>query len=473
MAGNRAGHLAHRGGTVKQLVIGAVILTFISISASAWAQGNGQPSIVLAALAAAARPDTTVVAANSLTPAAFATPEALALVAPDDDEAQAPAAPVAPAPATPPPPTPAEVAAKQDSASMAFFRAIELSGFGDAYYTYNGNRPAKPCTTAGNVAVFNCLYNFNVAHNSISLSMAEFSLNKTPASDSRVGFRVDFDFGPTQTIVQSVVPNTMGTANTNSASAFQNIGQAYVSYLAPAGKGLQFDAGKFVTLFGQEVIKTKDDWNYSRSLLFAWAIPYFHEGVRATYNFSDKVSLAGYLVNGWNTAGDNNTGKSGAVALTLKPNGMWTIVENYMAGPEQNNDNKDIRQLTDTIVTFAPNAKVSLVANYDYGQDKVAGARQKWQGIAGYLHYQPNAVFSLTPRGEYFNDRDGFQTGVAQKLKEGTLTAEFKSKEGFIMRLEYRGDFSNTPYFNKKSSTAKYQNTVTAGVIYAFTTKAQ
>ena len=356
---------------------------------------------------------------------------------------------------------------------MAFFRAIEFSGFADSYYTYNVNRPAKACTTAGSVAVFNCLYNFNVAHNSFTLSMAELSLNKTPASDSRVGFRLDVDYGPTQTIIQSAEPNTAGTASTNSGGSFQNIGQAYLSYLAPAGKGLQFDVGKFVTPFGQEVIKAKDDWNYSRSLLFAWAIPYFHDGFRATYNFSDKVSLAGYLVNGWNNDVDNNTGKSGAVALTLKPNGLWTVVENYMGGPEQNNDNKDMRQLSDTIVTFAPNAKVNLVANYDYGQDTQSGARVKWQGIAAYLHYQPNAVFALTPRVEYYDDQEGFQTGIAQKLKEGTLTAEFKSKDGIIMRLEYRADFSDVPYFVKNSGTSKSQNTVTVGVIYAFTTKAQ
>ena len=32
---------------------------------------------------------------------------------------------------------------------------------------------------------------------------------------------------------------------------------------------------------GAEVIETHSNWNYSRSLLFAWAIPYYHMGLRA------------------------------------------------------------------------------------------------------------------------------------------------------------------------------------------------
>ena len=63
--------------------------------------------------------------------------------------------------------------------------------------------------------------------------------------------------------------------------------------LAPIGTGLQFDFGKFVSPLGNEVIETKDNWNYSRSLLFTLAVPYYHMGMRAIYSPSDKVMLAG------------------------------------------------------------------------------------------------------------------------------------------------------------------------------------
>src|SRR5207302_11056951 len=125
------------------------------------------------------------------------------------------------------------------------------------------------------------------------------------------GFRIDLDYGATAGLVAGFEPG--GT------TLYQNIQQAYVSYLAPTGSWLQIDFGKFVTPAGYEVIETKDNGNYSRSLLFAVAIPYYHMGLRASYPLSDKVSLTGFLVNGWNNAADNNTGKTVAGSLAVKP----------------------------------------------------------------------------------------------------------------------------------------------------------
>jgi hypothetical protein len=228
-----------------------------------------------------------------------------------------------------------------------------------------------------------------------------------------------------------------------------------------------------VTWSGQEVIETKDNWNYSRGLLFALAIPYYHTGLRAAYSINDTVSVTGFLVNGWNNAQDNNTGKTIGGQIILKPNARLSIIENYTAGPEQTDDNDDWRHLSDTIVTYTVTPKVSLAANYDYAQDNVAGKTIQVQGIAGYLRYQANDWFALSPRFEYFDDEDGFSTGTAQKLKEATVTAEFKHKDGIIMRLEYRGDFSDSTFFSKRlGEPVKNQNTFTVGLIYAFTTKA-
>ena len=44
--------------------------------------------------------------------------------------------------------------AAQDASFLNFFRKTEVSGFVDFYYTYNFNKPAKPCATVAGVAVF-------------------------------------------------------------------------------------------------------------------------------------------------------------------------------------------------------------------------------------------------------------------------------------------------------------------------------
>ena len=113
------------------------------------------------------------------------------------------------------------------------------------------------------------------------------ALGKADHRDSRGGFRLDFDAGDTADMVNAFEPG--GTDFLN------YVQQAYACFLAPVGNGLTIDFGKFVTPAGAEVIENKDNLNYSRGLLFALAIPYYHMGVRLGYAINDKVSVTGYL----------------------------------------------------------------------------------------------------------------------------------------------------------------------------------
>lgn len=346
-----------------------------------------------------------------------------------------------------------------------FFTNTEIAGFVDTYYTYNFNTPKTPCATVGTVDAFNCLHNFDFTHNAFSVNLAELMLEKKPTADSRGGFRVDLDYGPATAWVHGLEPGGL--------TIFQNIQQGYVSYLAPTAKGsLQFDFGKFVTQHGAEVIETKDNWNYSRSLLFALAIPYYHMGVRASYAPNDKVTLAAALVNGWNNVVENNTGKTVGVQVLYKPTTKVSVVSNYMGGPEQTGNNDDWRHLFDITASYVASPQVSVTVNYDHGQDTVTGSGITWQGVGGYLKYQPNSWFALVPRYEFLKDDDGFMTAVSQDVQEFTLTAEFKHKDGVMMRIEYRGDFADTAYFVKDvSEKKKNQNVFTIGWVYAFSSK--
>jgi hypothetical protein len=340
----------------------------------------------------------------------------------------------------------AEDAPAQPAAPPAEVKSspIEVTGFVDAYYAYKLNKRAD-------------LYrNFDGVHNSISLNLTEIALEKKPTSDSRLGFRTDLDYGPAADAFSSADPYK-GSGLT--------LEQAYLSYLP--GK-VQIDVGKFVTQHGAEVIETKDNWNYSRSLLFALAIPYYHLGVRAIYSPSDKLQLGGYLVNGWNNAVDNNTGKTFGAMLTIKPDASVSLVQNFMAGPEQTGTNSDTRYLADTVLTVTANSKLSLMANFDYGKQ----GSTKWLGVAGYARYQATPELALIPRFEWLDDSDAFMTGTSQKLKELTFTVEDKIAGGLLARLEFRRDFSDASVFTDADGlSVKGQSGVTLGLVYAFGAK--
>jgi hypothetical protein len=259
--------------------------------------------------------------------------------------------------------------------------------------------------------------------------------------------------------------------------------QAYASYVAPIGKGLTLDFGKFYTPVGAEVIETKDNFNYSRGFLFAYG-PFYHAGLRAKYAFNDKVALSGFLVNGWDNLFENNVGRNAGKTvgfqLGLTPTKKFSFTETYLAGPEAPLANvPDVsardnwRHIADTVASYIVNDKLTLLGNFVVGSDgDNTGDRGVWTGFAGYFKYAFNNRLAFSPRFEVFNDKDGLRTGVAQTIKDITLTQEVKLVNNLLTRFEYRRDFSNQRFFTNSAGTAKdNQNTFTIGVSYFFTNR--
>ncbi len=344
-------------------------------------------------------------------------------------------------------------ATTDDAPAPDFLHSIEVYGFVDTYYgwAFNETNPQ--------------LRNFDVNHNSFSLNYVELALAKTATDKSRAGFRVDFGAGDTADLVNAFEPGGPGY--------LKYVQQAYVSYLAPVGKGLTIDFGKFVTPAGAEVIENKDNFNYSRGLLFALAIPYYHMGARIGYAVNDKVSLTGFLVNGWNDVKDTNEAKTVGGSLTLKPTGKATIIANYLVGKEQADDaDGGTRNLFDLVVNYAATSKLTVLGNFDYGHDKVAGDGVDWSGVAIGVKYQASDKWAFSPRYELFSDSDAWATGTDQTLQEITLTGEYKAPAGLLARIEFRTDFSDEKFFLKDSgSLSKTQPTLAFALIYAFSNK--
>jgi hypothetical protein len=57
-------------------------------------------------------------------------------------------------------------------------------------------------------------------------------------------------------------------------------------------------------------------------------------------------------------------------------------------------------------------------------------------------------------RAEYLNDKDGFNTGTAQKLKEVTVTFGFAPVKSFELRIEGRYDKSDQATFVKTQTSS-------------------
>ncbi|MGP8258893.1 MAG: porin [Acidobacteriaceae bacterium] len=333
---------------------------------------------------------------------------------------------------------------------------IDFSGYVDGYYSYNANRPGQ-YSAYGQV---NQLYNFDDETDQFSLEAAKVTMNHDP---DPVGAHVDLLFGRTNFFLHGA---DSPTAN--------YIEQAYITMKPPKAKGFEMDFGQFVTSAGQEVIETMNNWSYSHGLLFGYAIPYYHFGLRTSAPFT-KVWTAGFqVVNGWNNDTDNNGGVTiGLTSSLVKPKYTWNL--NYYVGPENANTQKGYRNLIDTTLLLTPTAKFNWYVNYDYGQnrtDAIAGVSTEsslhWQGIATSARGQVTPNAALVARYEYFYDQ-GYETGINQKLNEFTGTYEYKWAAGLLMRAEYRRDWSNELFFDKgDTQTVKAQSTATIGLIAFF-----
>lgn len=364
---------------------------------------------------------------------------------------------------------------EEDRSVLDFFRDTTVNFGVDGYYAYNFNRPYNRA---------NLLRAYDQTGNNFTLGQANIVVENAPNVEKgkRFGFRLDLQFGQATQTVQG------NPANELRPEIYRPVWQAYGTYVAPVGKGLTLDFGKFAGALGYETNYAKDNFNYSRSYFFNY-LPYYHVGLRAAYPITDKLTATYWLVNGAQQSEDFNNSKSQAILLTYKPTDKVVLQGNYYVGQEQR-DQQLIDETTpatfdvtrgrltpkgrfhvlDAYATFLLSDKTTVAIEGDYVVNRFNRNDQpsRVTGGAAYLRHQFTPKFAGAFRGEYLSDRGGLFSGTTQALKEITLTGEYKFAEGFLMRGEYRRDWSNRPYFltNDLNILKKEQNTFTLGFIW-------
>jgi hypothetical protein len=369
--------------------------------------------------------------------------------------------------------------------STPLFGVIKDWNFGGhvaVSYNYNFNNPNSRSNAAADNTFFRV---FDDKANQFTINQAELWIDKPTTAESPIGFGVDFVIGRDAKKIHSLGLGIESGQAPASTEPF-DLTQAYVTYKAPIGKGLDVKAGKFVTLHGAEVIRRTGNFNISRSIQFGNAIPFTHTGIMATYPVTDWLSVTGGLVNGWDNSDDNNDAKSlhGMVTitpikdLTLIIGGTWGA-EARFTGDEANGPK---RGLIDFLVTYKPVPPLTLTVNYNYGeQDEAFGVGTPtaiWHAISGYATYDITDKLSVGVRGEYFADEDGFRlgldpnTGKPFDVWEFTITGRYKLLDHLFASLEYRHDQAtdDAKVFDDGATkfSADSQDTIAFELVYQF-----
>ena len=369
------------------------------------------------------------------------------------------AAPVSRADSSKPPADSTASTTKAAAALPKWFDEIAVNAFVSTAYVYNANRPS---TGTSSYRVFDFI------DNSFNLDVAELVVQIAPTKPNDAGFRVDLAVG-------NSIPQV--TKSQDQTVAQFDVQQLFVSYIAPIGSGLRFDVGKYITHLGYEVIEGYDGYNdnYSRSILFGYAIPFTHTGVKASYAFSSKATAMVEVVNGWDLVRDNNHSKSVGAQLALTPVAPLSVLFNWIGGPELAGNNHSNRNVFDLVAILKPTTRLTLGVNGDYGKENGTslvnpGSDAIWKGIAGYATLALTDKFSVGLRGETFHDEDGVRLGAGTKatLSEGTFTPAYKFTEHVLLRGEVRYDKADQPILTKRATFADKQTTVGVNVIFVY-----
>jgi len=374
------------------------------------------------------------------------------------------------------PPDPAAISHSSKAESKPWWKGITTDGFLSLSYTYNTNDP---------IPRINQFRVFDFNDDDPQLDVAQLVIQHPVSESGQFGFRLNMMAGsgvPEITAAYGMFRNT----RSDIAHHF-DIPEFYLSYVVPVGKGIRFDAGKFVTQMGYEVIGGYDGYNdnFSRSFLFGYGVPFTHTGVKASYSFNGRISAVALLTNGCDAVSRLNGGVTFGGQLAVAPSKTTTLTFDFLHGPERPHNAHDQRSLYEITGGWKVVPRFSLGVDGLYADEDHAasnGSDAIWKGLAGYSKYNFTKAFSMAFRGEVFADIGGSRTGVSQTLRGFTLTPEydlpatfsrlcehFKRANGrVVLRGEFRRDLSDRDAFRKGTGFTNQQFTTAANLLYMF-----
>ena len=385
-------------------------------------------------------------------------------------------------PASKPPifPLPVEVKTEEKKEVIDPFKGLTFSGLLDLYYSFNFNHPDQPqplvSSTSTTFPGNNNIRYYDIFHNQAVVNLAELTIKKTT---DEVNFLLDLDFGETADINTIVISGS----GTSIDEMTKHIGQAYMTYSPKAVPGLVIDAGKMATHVGLEYIKAKDNWQYSRSTMFGYGGPFWHTGLHVAYDWiPTKLNTSLYIYNGWNSMTDNNSAKTLGAQLKWTPTDSSSFIYNVITGPEQNRNIKNNKTVHEFNFVYAFHPDLLIAFDTLYGEEEnvtvtnssgISSNADKavWSGQSLSLKWKMTDKLFLSPRVEFYNDRQGYTLGGdPQKMVSLTLTTHYQVTDELSTRLEYRNDKSDlATRFNKADGQlTDQQSTVTWALLYSF-----
>lgn len=321
-----------------------------------------------------------------------------------------------------------------------------ISGYAEAYYTYDFNKPLNN-TRPGFV------YSHNRA-NEVNVNLAFLKGNYTT---ERLRANLAIGAGTYMNANLAAEPGVL-----------KNIYEANVGVKLSKTSNLWLDAGIMPSHIGFESAIGKDNWTLTRSLV-ADNSPYYEAGAKIGYTSkNEKWYLAAMYLNGWQRIQrvDGNTTPGFGTQVTFKPTSSITLNYSSFVGNDKPDSVRLMRYYHNVYGIFQVSDQFGITAGVDYGMEQKEKGKSdlnNWYTPVLILKYSPDADNSIAVRGEYFNDEKGviIASGTPNGFKTFGWSINYDRQlfKQAVWRVEVRSLTGKDEQFIKRNNETTKNNT--------------
>jgi len=292
-----------------------------------------------------------------------------------------------------------------------------------------------------------------VQHNTFQLDQVDLAVGQVATEEKRAGFQLEFLYGV--------------SSDPQNGTDLPTVQQAYASYLAPIGGGIEFKLGRWDTPIGAEVIYVGENFNVTRGL--AW----FYQTVHR-----DGLLISGGDLSGWHwkvgvanngraNNFDNNNGKSGLAQVGWASDDVlvratYLLEEGPLIGhfsALSTRSSEDLSHFLDLYVHWDLSEETALWWNLDWVHtdfSRVGDTETVLLAIAGRHQLTDRIGLSLRAEGALFlAEEPGIKTEGAlwvTKTLDYALTEQLSLRGELIVQHSFAQTPSNILFINGSGS---------------------
>lgn len=225
-------------------------------------------------------------------------------------------------------------------------------------------------------------------------------------------------------------------------------------------EGVWLDMGIMPSHIGLESAVSKDNWNYSRSLIADYS-PYYETGIKLTGALTENLTASVMVLNGWQNIQETNSSKALGTQVQWKPGSSTLVNWSTFLGNEQPTSSPAQRRFFNNVfVQHQLSSSWDIAFGVDAGvQGNEAVGQAWWWGSAMLCRYTFADRWKIGGRLEHYSDPHGIIVPISSsifRLSGASFNIDYSPSEQSLIRFEARGFSAEDAIFIRRRTMSRY-----------------